>query len=110
LIFMRLTNNAISAMFSQGGAKGCSFVVEALGVKPKPGYLRLDVKDAATTVKAVIYTTRPGLNILEVCPRINDEDRYLITITEYKTHTRNEKLMLEILDFSPLNVAPNAKI
>ena len=81
MIFMRLTNNAISAMFSQGSAKECNFVVEALGVKAKPDYLRLDVKDAATTVKAVIYTTRPGLNILDVCSRIDDEDRYLIRIT-----------------------------
>lgn len=81
-------------------------------MKAKNEYLRLDVKDGATTVKAVIYLTRQGLNILETCPRIDNEDRYYISIKEFKTHTKNEKLMLEILDFVPLNqnMAPNTKI
>jgi hypothetical protein len=63
-------------------------------VKVKNEYLRLDIKDGTTSVKAVIYLTRPGLNILEVCPRIDNEDRYYLSIKEFKTHTKNEKLML----------------
>jgi hypothetical protein len=109
---MKLTNNAISTMFTQGAGKGSNFVVEAFGVKVKSEYLRLNVKDASTNVNGVIYLTRPGLNIPETCLKIDGEDRYLLRVTEYKTHTRNEKLMLEILDFIPLNqnMAPNTKI
>ncbi len=65
-----------------------------MGVKAKNEYLRLDIKDGTTSVKAVIYLTRPSLNIPEVCPRIANEDRYFISIKEFKTHTKNEKLML----------------
>lgn len=80
-------------MFSQGTGKG-NFVVEAQNVKLKDDYIRMDVKDANTSVKGVVYITRPGLNILETCKKINDEDRYHLIISDFKAHTRNEKLML----------------
>lgn len=109
---IKLTNNAISTMFSQGNGRGDKFVVEAQNVKqPKEDFLKMDIKDSTTSVKAVIYITRPQLNILKVCKPLDGESRYFIKVTEFVTHANAGKLMLEIMDFVPLTqiIPPSTK-
>lgn len=110
---IKLTNNAISTMFSQGNGRGDKFIVEVQNVKqPKEDFLKMDVKDGTTSVKAIVYTIKPHLNILKVCKPIDGENRYLIKITEFITHSSSSKLMLEIMDFVPLTQIspPSTKI
>lgn len=110
---IKLTNNAISTMISQGNGRGDKFVVEVQNVKmTKQDFLKMDLKDANTSVKAILYVVRPQLDILKVCKPIDDQGRYLIKVTEFMTHATSGKLVLEIMDFVPLTQInpPTAKI
>lgn len=70
---IKLTTNAISTMLSQGNGKGDKFIVEAINVKlAQEDFLKMEIKDSTTSVRAYIYISRPQLNILEVCSKLNN--------------------------------------
>ena len=56
---IKLTNNAINTMFSQGSGRNDRFILEAFNVREKEDYLRFEVTDGTATVKAAIYVSRP---------------------------------------------------
>lgn len=70
---IKLTTNAISTMLKQGNGKGDKFIVEAINVKvSQEEFLKMEINDSSTSIKAYIFISRPELNILEVCSKHNN--------------------------------------